>query len=1057
MAGLMENGKRLFRGRWFRVLLALLGGVTLLLVLTPIGAKYYLAKWLRDNGADTAVIETLKINPFAGRITVGGVDVAAGGRSLFHNDATVVDFSLLSLLDRTVHVKQAEYRNLFVDLEQLADGSWRIGSYTLLPDGQITSDTEAAEEVVVPWAVQADRVILDGCRISLKTPDLVLTLVVDRAELLRFATRAGHPAASLQLEGRLADRPLRLHLEHIQVVPELQVAGSVFLSDFELVTVAGMVEQALPTWSGFLGVDGEVSVTRSSDAALAVNYAGQLSLSDLTAGSAAFAAALQSLHWEGTIGFDRSHDQPQRLVTDGMLTVAATALEIGAQEPAIEIAGIEVQGRSALAFFNSGRITVTHDGGVRVEEFDLRQGPNQVHEARLNWTGRMDYDSHHDHGGLQVDSDGRLELGPLRASFVGEPPEAAIGLAGEELRWQGMAGYGGPSVTDMVVELDGSFKAHGLEAQLPGALSLQQQEADLELRGRLRLREMIGVEGEARLALHGLQVNGEGQPLAAVKELQLTEAVANGRAMAIAAAQAKGLKAWADGTVPVVVEIERIDVGDLATDNLAEFRVGELRAGPSIVTARRTGEELVRVAQMTIRDGTTGERQAAATAVFEDLVFLPADSADGDAVVAIGAIELRDIGWQPEAGVTGESLHLSRLSVHLRREADGGLMVARRLLSMQEPAAPAATALVDAEPGAAEDGGDSLPLRLESLLIDGDSTIVFYDQSMRLPFSSSLKVSRFTAGPIVAADPAAPTEILLQGELEGRAPVQVTGTVLPFLPETALDLQVSLKNYPLRNLSAYTVQSVGTGLASGQMQLTSAVQLANGRLQMDNTVELLQLETETIAPELAAELDNQLPLPLDGALAMLRDSKGNITLDVPLNGSLDDLQVGLSDVLITALGKAIVPAASGYLMYALGPYGALAYVGVKLGEKMLEVTLPPVSFAPGASAVTAEHDDYLQRLAMILKDRPEAEIQLCPVVGSWELLSEDQRQAIGAGTVPVDDEMRLRLLDLGQQRGEAVREALAIGQGIDRTRLLICDTRIDPEKQMQPAVLVQMY
>ncbi|WP_284153135.1 DUF748 domain-containing protein [Desulfofustis limnaeus] len=1053
----MKNGKRLFNKRWFQVLLALVGTMTLLLVLTPIGAKYYLAKWLRDNGADTAVIETLKINPLTGRVTVGGVDVAAGGRSLFHNDATVVDFSLLSLLDRTVHLKQAEYRNLFVDLEQLADGSWRIGSYTLLSDGQIVSDTEAAEEVVVPWAVQADRVILDGCRISLKTPELELILVVDRAELLRFATREGQPAASFRLEGRLADRPLRLDLEHIQVVPELQVAGSVFLSDFELATVAGMVEQVLPTWAGLFGVDGEVSVMRSSDAALAVSYAGQLSLSDLAAGSTSFATALQSLHWEGTIGFDRGRDKPQSLVADGMLTVAATELEIGAQEPVISIAGIEVQGHSALTLHDNGRITVAHNGGVQVEELGLRHGSNLIHEALLAWTGRVDYDSHHDHGGLQVESDGLLELGPLRVSFA-EEAEAAIGLAGEALRWQGLAGYGGPSAADMVVELDGSCQAHELQAKLPGALSLQQQEADLELRGRLRLQEMIGVDGEARLALHGLQVNGEEQPLVAVEELQLAEAVADGRSVAIAAAQAKGLQIWADGALPVVVQIERIDGVDFTSDDLAEFRVGELRAGPSIVTARRTGEELVRVARMIIRDGTAGERQvAAAAAVLEDLVFMPEDSAAGDATVTIGATELRDVGWQPEVGVTGESLHLSRLSVHLRREADGTLTMTRRLAAMLEPAAPQTVAPVEAEPGATEPGSGALPLRLKSILIDGDSTIVFADQSMRRPFSSSLKMNRFTAGPIATTDPDTPTEVLLHGELEGRAPVQVTGTVLPFLPATALDLRLSLKNYPLNNLSAYTVQAVGTGLASGQMQLTSAVQLADGRLQMDNTVELLQLETETIAPELAAELDNQLPLPLDGALAMLRDSKGNITLDVPLNGSLDDLQVGLSDVLITALGKAIVPAASGYLMYALGPYGALAYVGVKLGEKMLEVTLPPVSFAPGEFAVSAEHDDYLQRLAMILKDRPEADIQLCPVAGSWELLTEEQRQAIGEGAVPVDDEMRLRLLDLGQQRGEAVREALTIGHEIDRARLLICDTRIDPEKKMQPAVLVQMY
>lgn len=123
-------------------------------------------------------------------------------------------------------------------------------------------------------------------------------------------------------------------------------------------------------------------------------------------------------------------------------------------------------------------------------------------------------------------------------------------------------------------------------------------------------------------------------------------------------------------------------------------------------------------------------------------------------------------------------------------------------------------------------------------------------------------------------------------------------------------------------------------------------------------------------------------------------------------------------------------------------------------------------------------EDYLERIGKILGDRPETDIQLCPVVASWELLPpvaeeatlpEEKQEAgkeelatapDGAGVkeqlAPLDEELRQRLLQLGEERGRLVKEYLAETYAIEPNRLLICDTRIETDPKAQPAVLLQM-
>ena len=79
---------------------------------------------------------------------------------------------------------------------------------------------------------------------------------------------------------------------------------------------------------------------------------------------------------------------------------------------------------------------------------------------------------------------------------------------------------------------------------------------------------------------------------------------------------------------------------------------------------------------------------------------------------------------------------------------------------------------------------------------------------------------------------------------------------------------------------------------------------------------------------------------------------------------------------------------------------------MKVGEKILQVNLPPVVFAPQKETLIADHLKYLERIGKILQDRPETDIQIWPRVTSWEFITEQEKAAVQSNDVPIDEKTR---------------------------------------------------
>ncbi|HHD57252.1 MAG TPA: hypothetical protein ENK89_06205, partial [Desulfobulbaceae bacterium] len=202
------------------------------LALLPVAGKYYLARWLMDNGADTAIIERVEINPFTGRTALKGVNVKMGDTTVLSDADILVDIDMLSLFKKQASIGHCILNGVTLDIELYDDGRIRFGSYTTGPS--VPAATEKPESSSIPWIFIARQVDMSNCKVHFKMPGLDMTLDVDKASLIKFTTAPGDKSGTFTLTGAVNGTPVELDLTTLQVVPDLIVEGNVKIDNFSL-------------------------------------------------------------------------------------------------------------------------------------------------------------------------------------------------------------------------------------------------------------------------------------------------------------------------------------------------------------------------------------------------------------------------------------------------------------------------------------------------------------------------------------------------------------------------------------------------------------------------------------------------------------------------------------------------------------------------------------------------------------------------------------------------------------------------------------------------------
>lgn len=429
-----------------------------------------------------------------------------------------------------------------------------------------------------------------------------------------------------------------------------------------------------------------------------------------------------------------------------------------------------------------------------------------------------------------------------------------------------------------------------------------------------------------------------------------------------------------------------------------------LPAQPVTVTRGRFSTR-GRVVLESARDGSLGGRFQGDLGVSN---FALVDRRNADDLARWQSLEIRrsDVTLAPLA-VKVDEIALSDFFTRLVLNEEGRLNLSD-LGSAKDGVG--ATAQVAAEAPSVAEPSPLPPVAIGRVVLKGGN-IAFSDRFIKPNYNADLQGMEGTlAGISTNADSAADLE--LRGRAPGASTVSISGRLNPFHQDRQFDVAASVKDFELTSVSAYSGKYVGYGIQKGKLSADLHYKIEDRTLVATNRVFLDQL---TFGEKV--ESPDALDLPVQLAVSLLQNRRGEIDLQVPISGTLDDPQFSVGGLVAQALfnliGKAIT-----------APF---ALLGSMLGGGE---ELSYLDFAAGDASLDEAATERLAALASALVDRPALKLD---ITGQADPASDIE----GLKRREIERQMKAQMLKATLARGqEAPSLDTVVLDPAERTRWL---------------------
>ncbi|SDV05284.1 DUF748 domain-containing protein [Pseudomonas mucidolens] len=240
-----------------------------------------------------------------------------------------------------------------------------------------------------------------------------------------------------------------------------------------------------------------------------------------------------------------------------------------------------------------------------------------------------------------------------------------------------------------------------------------------------------------------------------------------------------------------------------------------------------------------------------------------------------------------------------------------------------------------------------------------DGSANFADFSLTPNFATAIQQLNGKIGTIDSRQ-AKPASVDIKGKVDRYAPVTIKGSVNPFDPMAALDIATSFKRVELTTLTPYSGKFAGFRIRKGRLNLDLHYVITKGQLKAENKVVVEQLQ-------LGEKVDSAdaVDLPIRLAIALLKDTDGKISIELPVTGDLNNPQFSVMPIVWQTLRNLVVRAATAPFKFI----GGLVTGG---GAE----DLGNVSFAAGSSELSKDAESALVSLSKALKERPALRLEI---------------------------------------------------------------------------------
>jgi len=401
---------------------------------------------------------------------------------------------------------------------------------------------------------------------------------------------------------------------------------------------------------------------------------------------------------------------------------------------------------------------------------------------------------------------------------------------------------------------------------------------------------------------------------------------------------------------------------------------GEVNLNPVSAKLKVNTQDIdLRVAQayvepfmrLEVRSGMLGSDLAVNLKSVDPLAFSVTGKAQVDQLHTLDTLKSRDfVKWQKLTidGLNyqhGDSLSIDK--VNLLQPYARFMINDDRTTNIDDLLIPQPPASKSAEKAKAQPTASSskpLGIHVGGIAIN-DGSANFADFSLTPHFATAVQQLNGQIGTIDSRQPK-PAGVDINGKVDRYAPVTIKGAVNPFDPMASLDIATSFKRVELTTLTPYSGKFAGYRIRKGRLNLDVHYLITKGQLKAENklVVEQLQLGEKVDSPD-------AVDLPIKLAIALLKDSDGNISIELPVSGDLNNPQFSVMPIIWQTLRNLIVRAAT-------APFKFIG--GLISGGDAQD--LSNVSFAPGSSELSGDAQTSLTKLAAALKERPNLRLEI---------------------------------------------------------------------------------
>jgi len=506
------------------------------------------------------------------------------------------------------------------------------------------------------------------------------------------------------------------------------------------------------------------------------------------------------------------------------------------------------------------------------------------------------------------------------------------------------------------------------------------------------------------------------------------------------------------GRVNFAIDVDKTSPDISATGNIRASSIHV--TSPEAITLAQLGSASIQDINFTFPIDISASQIS-----LNDARLLKAES-DITPVVTWGAIEINNARTTPELTHL-ESAAVNSLDVTLKRLKDGSLYLPLPKSKSQSNEAKVASR-PDEE---SAENSKTMGIRIDQLNISRDSQIDFADSSVKPAYSAKVKLKSFSVKNINTSNINQATAIDISAVINRYAEVSTNGYIKPFMEIPDASLKTKISGVNLTRISAYAVDWSGYLINNGSMNLESDLKIENNIIDETIRLKLHNLELEVGDQEKASATDAKLAIGLPAALSLLKDSKDDIKLNLPVTGDLTDPNFDFSHAITVVLSKALTKGTTAYAAYALQPWGAALIVKDVAGKLVTQVSLDPIFYEPGVIELKSDMALYLEKISGLMKERPGVELNICAsateadrkamariILDEKRYLKKDEPTLEQAREVVADD----ILITLAEDRMFSIKDILIEQHEIPQHRLQTCLPKLDANIDAAPMVDLQI-